>query len=66
MASLVLPTIVDAARKPLPLHEIVLPGIDEAYAIFRCDHVIKMVLGRPSDTRAEAMRPWSSLVSAAT
>ena len=38
--------IVDTAGKPLPLLKIVLPGIDEAHAIVRRDHVIKMVLGR--------------------
>ena len=38
--------IVDTAGKPLPLLEIVPPGIDEAYAIVRCDHLIKLVLGR--------------------
>ena len=44
--------IVDTAGKPLPLLEIVLPGIEEAYAKLRCDHVIKMVLGRRQAKRA--------------
>ena len=52
IASRVLPTLLTPTGKRLPILEIVLPGIDEAHAVVRCNHVIKLILGRRQAKRA--------------